>query len=387
MEATVARFRFLRLMFLSIPLLGLAGLIGCEGKSLVNSGPVIRDTPPRLRAENQANQEAAKDAPEHQLVGFTETTEELTGNTVVAEVNGRPIFVDDLIGSIRLTVEADPKLTDEQRQGIMRAQLKQRLNPYIEQEIVLQELDRKVPEENRAMIEESLEKPFQGILNDIMAENKVTNQADLNELMLSQGTSVELLRESFFRMQKVQGFLSNAATAPETIDRVDLVSYYEEHLDEFTSEERVRAQEIIIRFTNEEQKVEARTKMQDVVRGLREGTEFAELAVRYSDALSAEKRGDLGWLKRGSLADKELEAQLFELKTGQSTRIYEKPDSFEIYRVQDHEKERTDPFQEVQKQIERKLKAQYVQEMRLAKLEELKDQAIVTTIFDEPEEE
>lgn len=387
MEATVARFRFLRLMFLSVPLLGLAGLIGCEGKSLVNSGPVIRDTPPRLRAENQANQEAAKDAPEHQLVGFTETTEELTGNTVVAEVNGRPIFVDDLIGSIRLTVEADPKLTDEQRQGIMRAQLKQRLNPYIEQEIVLQELDRKVPEENRAMIEESLEKPFQGILNDIMAENKVTNQADLNELMLSQGTSVELLRESFFRMQKVQGFLSNAATAPETIDRVDLVSYYEEHLDEFTSEERVRAQEIIIRFTNEEQKVEARTKMQDVVRGLREGTEFAELAVRYSDALSAEKRGDLGWLKRGSLADKELEAQLFELKTGQSTRIYEKPDSFEIYRVQDHEKERTDPFQEVQKQIERKLKAQYVQEMRLAKLEELKDQAIVTTIFDEPEEE
>ena len=374
-------------MFLSVPLLGLAGLIGCEGKSLVNSGPVIRDTPPRLRAENQANQEAAKDAPEHQLVGFTETTEELTGNTVVAEVNGRPIFVDDLIGSIRLTVEADPKLTDEQRQGIMRAQLKQRLNPYIEQEIVLQELDRKVPEENRAMIEESLEKPFQGILNDIMAENKVTNQADLNELMLSQGTSVELLRESFFRMQKVQGFLSNAATAPETIDRVDLVSYYEEHLDEFTSEERVRAQEIIIRFTNEEQKVEARTKMQDVVRGLREGTEFAELAVRYSDALSAEKRGDLGWLKRGSLADKELEAQLFELKTGQSTRIYEKPDSFEIYRVQDHEKERTDPFQEVQKQIERKLKAQYVQEMRLAKLEELKDQAIVTTIFDEPEEE
>ncbi|HAD58307.1 MAG TPA: hypothetical protein DCG12_03540, partial [Planctomycetaceae bacterium] len=152
-------------------------------------------------------------------------------------------------------------------------------------------------------------------------------------------------------------------------------------------EERVRAQEIIIRFTNEEQKVEARTKMQDVVRGLREGTEFAELAVRYSDALSAEKRGDLGWLKRGSLADKELEAQLFELKTGQSTRIYEKPDSFEIYRVQDHEKERTDPFQEVQKQIERKLKAQYVQEMRLAKLEELKDQAIVTTIFDEREEE
>ncbi len=383
----MARFRFLRLMFLSVPLLGLAGLIGCEGKSLVNSGPVIRDTPPRLRAENQANQEAAKDTPEHQLVGFTETTEELTGNTVVAEVNGRPIFVDDLIGSIRLTVEADPKLTDEQRQGIMRAQLKQRLNPYIEQEIVLQELDRKVPEENRAMIEESLEKPFQGILNDIMAENKVTNQADLNELMLSQGTSVELLRESFFRMQKVQGFLSNAATAPETIDRVDLVSYYEEHLDEFTSEERVRAQEIIIRFTNEEQKVEARTKMQDVVRGLREGTEFAELAVRYSDALSAEKRGDLGWLKRGSLADKELEAQLFELKTGQSTRIYEKPDSFEIYRVQDHEKERTDPFQEVQKQIERKLKAQYVQEMRLAKLEELKDQAIVTTIFDEREEE
>ena len=387
MEATVPRFRLPRLTFLSVPLLGLAGLIGCEGKSLVNSGPVIRDTPPRLRAENQASQESAKDNSEHQLVGFTETTEQLTGNTVVAEVNGRPIFVDDLIGSIRLTVEADQKLTSEQRQGIMRAQLKQRLQPYIEQEIVLQELDRKVPEENRAMIEDSLEKPFQGILNDIMAENKVTNQADLNELMLSQGTSVELLRESFFRMQKVQGFLSNAATAPETIDRVELVNYYEEHLDDFTSEERVRAQEIIIRFTNEEQKAEARKKMQDVVRGLREGTEFSDLAVRYSDALSAEKRGDLGWLKRGSLADKELEARLFELKTGQSTRIYEKPDAFEVYRVQDHEKQRTEPFQDVQKQIERKLKAQYVREMRLAKLEELKDQAIVTTIFDEPEEE
>lgn len=376
-----------RFKLLPVAMLGLVGLIGCEGKSLVDSGPVIRDTPPRLRAENAANSEPVAEQSDHQLVGFTETSKLLTGNSIVAEVNGRPIFVDDLIGSIRLSVEADPQLSDDQRQAIMRAQLKQRLPPYIEQEIVLQELERKVPEENRQMIEDSLEKPFQGIISDIMAENKVTSKAELDELMLSQGTSVDLLRESFFRMQKVQGFLSNAATAPETIDRVDLVQYYEEHLDDFTSEERVRAQEIIIRFTNEEQKAEARAKMQDVIRGLKNGTEFSELAVRYSDALSAEKRGDLGWLKRRSLADKELEARLFELQTGQSTRVYEKSDAFEVYRVQDHQPARTEPFQEVQKQIETKLKAQYLREMRLAKVEELKEQAIVTTIFDERAEE
>ncbi len=358
---------------------------GCAGKSLVDDNPVFAAAPPRGSYENKASlasNEKEADSP-IQAVGFsTVMTTELTGNTIVAEVNGNPIFVDDLVGSMRLTIEADPQITPELRQQILHAQVKARLDSYVEQQIVIGALNKAVPADRQEVINKSLEEPFQQVLTGIKGDRKIQTDKELNEVLAGEGLSIDLLRESFVRIQKVQGYLSTLAETPSRIERPELVKYYQEHTDEFATEERVRWQEIVIRFDKHGSREEAEKVTADVIAQLQKGADFAELATKRSDALSAEKRGDMGWLQQGSLADKVLEARLFELKTGEMTKVYVREDQFEVYRVADHQQKRVAPLAEVQGEIEQKIRQQLQKEARANALGTLRETATVVTIFD-----
>lgn len=361
---------------------------GCKGKSLIDDNPVFAAAPPRGSLSNKstlAKNSAGKESDIH-AVSLARTAPVLTGNSVVAEVNGTPVFVDDLIGSIRLAVEADTNIPDEQKQQIMYAQIRKRIDGYIEQEIVLQALNKAIPEDRRAMIDESLETPFQEMVTKIKADSQAETDAQLNEKLAEQGLSIDLLRESFVRVQKVQGYLSTLATPPKEIDRPEMVAYYKANSEEFTSEERLRWQEISVDFITHNGRDGAEEVMIKVVEALQGGADFADVAEKYSTAFSAEKRGDMGWLKRGSLADSKLEDQLYSMKPGEMTRVQVQDDRFAVFRVVDHQFAKTSAFQDVQQEIEQKIKKQTLQDARKKVLDDLRDQATVVSMFDdEPE--
>ena len=132
-------------------------LSGCQGKSLVSNNPVFSDLPPRRSLVNDATKERTDENRGSMMqVSLSKDSEPLTGNSVVAEVNGRPLFVDDLIGSIRLTIEADERYTVAQRRQILLQQLKTRLDQRVDEEIVLHALEGKVPEEQRDALQEHI---------------------------------------------------------------------------------------------------------------------------------------------------------------------------------------------------------------------------------------
>lgn len=372
-----------------LPLLAICALAcGCAGKSLVDDNPVFAAAPPRGSYENKASLATSDKDSESPIlaVGFSDRAKtELTGNTIVAEVNGNPIFVDDLVGSMRLTIEADSRITPEQRQEILQTQIKGRLDSYVEQEIVIAALNKAVPADRQEIINKSLEEPFQQVLANIKTDRKLQTDKELNEALAAEGLSIDLLRESFVRIQKVQGYLSTLAETPSRIERPELVKYYQTHTDEFATEERVRWQEIVVRFDKHGGREAAEKVMAELIKELQNGADFTELATRRSDALSAEKRGEMGWLQRGSLADKVLEERLFELKKGEMTKVYVREDQFEVYRVSDHQQKRVAPLQEVQAEIEQKIRQQQQKDARDKALDELRSTATVVTIFDDQE--
>lgn len=372
---------------LAIAIVAIA-VAGCEGKSLVDDNPVFTAAPPRESLTNRSSVARAQDeggTTDIQAVSFASAKgAPLTGNSVVAEVNGTPIFVDDLIGSLRLAIEADPGITAEQRQQILHAQVRGRLESFVEQEVVLQALNQTVAADRQKLIDESLEAPFQEVIGNIKRDRGLETNAQLDEALAGEGLSIDLLRESYIRIQKVQGYLSTLATVSDTVDRVDLVQYYKDHLEEYTNPERVRWQELTVLFSSHGGREGAEQVMSKAVKELQSSADFADVAVKYSDALSAEKRGDMGWLQRGGLSDKELEKQLFELKVGQMTRVLVRDDRFEVYRVMDHEFANTTPFGEVQQEIEQKIRQQRQTDARKKLLDDLKAKATVVTMFDDP---
>lgn len=308
---------------------------GCKGRSVKYDNPVFEPAPPRRSLINKA-----ADEEERRLMGarwkrtpqpkpkavptrpVRSAAPACNGSAAARSpatvswrlVNGHPVFLDDVLAGVRQMVENNPQLTDQQRQMILMTQLKNRLPKYVEDELIVQQVKIKVPKERQDMIRESLEPKFQETVEVIRKkENKATVQ-ELDEFLSGQGISVEELRQSFYRIQMVEGYLSSLVKVPEKVDREELLRYYEDHLRDYSSEEKVRVAKIVVRPG----------KGGMVQRSSRPTTSslasvsaaFQDLAAELAEPVNREKRGDMGWISRGALAP-ELEDMVFALAVGQ----------------------------------------------------------------------
>ncbi len=166
-----------------------------------------------------------------------------------------------------------------------------------------------------------------------------------------------------------------------------LANYYQDHVDDYTPDEEVRFAEIVVRFRDHGGVEGAEKVMTTVVTQLLNGQEFGEVAKAMSDTLTAEKRGDVGWIKRGVLSDKVLEDMLFGMPVGKTSPVQIREDRFEVFRILDHRAPTTIPFQEVQLEIEKKLLAELSEAARAKVREDIRKKGIVETIFDgEPDD-
>jgi len=381
--------------FSTILLLLLAMLLpgtnaGCNGRSIKVDNPVFAPAPPRRSlvnhsadAEEQKLVRAQKaDGTDVQPVGFAKFTDgPLSGSSVVAEVNGKPVFVDDVLGGARQIIERDPNLPDDKRQMVMLSTLQKRLPKYVEDELIVQALEKKIPEDKRKTIRESLEPEFQKVVTGIKEKEGFITDQQLNDRLADEGISITQLRDNFVRMQMVQGYVGSMCKVPESIDREELLRYYREHIEEYTADEEVRFAEIVIRFRDHDGREGAEKAMASVVTPLQSGKEFGDVAQAMSDTLTSEKRGEVGWIKRDSLSDKQLEEMLFDMSAGQLSSVQTRDDRFEVYKVIAHRKPGTTPFQEVQKDIEELLLKQLNEEARKNVRKDLRSKGNVVTIF------
>jgi parvulin-like peptidyl-prolyl isomerase len=367
-------------------------LSGCHGRSVKEENPVFASAPPRrslvnsdadaeeTRLASQSPQMANGDV--IPVVFSRNPDQHITGTTVVAQVNGKPIFADDVLGGARYRIETDPRYDDNSRQKVMEVTLRSMLPKYVDDQLVVQALEQKIPLDKRDLIRESLEPKFQELLEKIKKDKEISSDVELAEFLAKDNLTVDALRETYLRHQMVEGYLSSMIKVPEKMDRGDLLEYYQAHISDYTPDEEVRFAEIVVRFSNHGGRPEAEQVMNSVMSQLRAGKDFGEVAQALSDNLSAEKRGDMGWIKRETLSDKALEAELFELPVGELTDVKERNGRFEIYRVVDHRAPRTIPFQEVQKEIEEKLLQERNDEARKQVRQDLRDKANVVTMFD-----
>ena len=364
---------------------------GCKGTSVKEENPVFTSAPPRRTFINHA-----ADAEEERLTQQANTKENgivpvsfheigvapLTGTSIVATVNGKPVFVDDVLGGVRRRIESDPNLTDEQRQMIMMQSLRLRTKEYAEDSLVVQALEATIPEDKRKVIRDSLEPAFKEVCEKMMKDNNLSSDEELDTWLEEQGFTRREMKDTFIRRQFVVGYVQSKAQVPKEIDRAELVKYYQEHIDEYTPDEEVRFAEIVVRFRDHGGREGAEDIMTKVVQRLRQKEEFGTVASELSDVLSAEKRGDMGWIKRGSLADKNLEAMLFDMPSGSLTTVQSHDDRFEVYKVVDHRDPKSVEFQSVQKEIEAKLLSDLREAAQEKVLENLRAKGNIVTIFD-----
>ncbi len=161
--------------------------------------------------------------------------------------------------------------------------------------------------------------------------------------------------------------IDTASIAAQTpVSQQDLQAYYDQHREDYRQPEQVNVRHILIKSplpgpdgkVDQKAADEARKKAEDVLKQVKAGGNFAELAKKYSeDPGSAKNGGSLGPIGRGRTVP-EFEKAAFSLPKGSTRDLVQSSYGFHIIHVDDKQDAHLKTLDEVKAQIEPSLKQQ-----------------------------
>ncbi len=151
----------------------------------------------------------------------------------------------------------------------------------------------------------------------------------------------------------------NKVAATMTVTDAQLHQAYAESMDNFRTPERIHVRHILISTEgkSDADKKALKTKAEDILKQLKNGADFAELAKKDSDDKgSGEKGGDLDWIVKGQMQVPEFEDAAFALKPMELSPVVTSSLGYHIIQVLAKEPARVKPFDEVKAQLADELK-------------------------------
>ena len=146
------------------------------------------------------------------------------------------------------------------------------------------------------------------------------------------------------------------------ISDTELRSAYNSRLDNYRMPERVKARHILVMTQGKPDgdKGKLKAKADDLLKQIKGGGDFAELAKKNSDDTgSGAKGGELDWVVRGQTV-KNFEDTLFALKPKEMSGVITTEYGYHIIQALERENARVKPFEEVKASLAKELNQQLV---------------------------
>lgn len=154
-------------------------------------------------------------------------------------------------------------------------------------------------------------------------------------------------------------------------------AYYDTHPELFKQAEQVKASHILIKVdsnADEQKKTDAKKKIVEVQKKLKDGQDFAALAKEYSEGPSNVRGGDLGYFGRGQMV-KPFEDAAFGMKPDEVSEIVETQFGYHLIKVYDKKPEKTLAYTEVKDQLTQRMKQEKTEQEAGKYIEKLKKDA------------
>jgi len=260
------------------------------------------------------------------LTFFPAVGEEVNpAETVVAEVNGEPIYLEEL-------QEIWDSIPDNYRSQFPGG-MKDLLEQMVQQTLLVQEAKN------------------QGIEDDPEVKKKIENLKDQI-----------LIQELIMR---------------EIVDKVEVTEEevekeYTSNPNLYTEAEQVKARHIM---------VSTKEKADQVLEQLSSGQPFEQVAQEQSESPDAQTGGDMGYVKKGDLAP-EFEKVIFDLAPGNFSDAIETDYGYHIFLVEEHLQPRLKELSEVEEDIKARLLPRKQQETLEQLIQDLKNQAEIVIFED-----
>ena len=142
------------------------------------------------------------------------------------------------------------------------------------------------------------------------------------------------------------------------ISDADIQAYYDQHQADYAvTKERYRLSQILVGIpanATAQQVAQLKVKAQQLRNEAAKGADFGELAHKYSDDVSRNNGGDLGWFEPQDIMDQIL-AAVKNVKPGDVSQVVQTSHGFHILKVEAHEVPGVRPLSEVKDDIRERL--------------------------------
>jgi len=255
-------------------------------------------------------------------------------------------------------------------------------------------------------------------LDQMRKDMKLETMEELEKAATSQGISYEDFKQNMRNQLITQKVIAEEVSQHLSINKEEEQKFYDEHKSEMEQPESIKLSEILVApkkpaadkaaaqpaqnstadasaagadttknpdaAANAAAKqaeeaaglAAAEAKANDLLKQIRAGASFEDVAKKDSDGPSAAQGGDLGVFKRGALA-KELEDKTFAMKAGEVTDVIRTKQGYVILKVVSHQMAGIPPLKDVEPRVMDALYYQQLQPALRAYLTKLREEAYI----------
>lgn len=178
---------------------------------------------------------------------------------------------------------------------------------------------------------------------------------------------------------QTEALLAQAQKRTPTPSEQAVRKVYEENKADFQTPERVSCAHIVKHINGQTTEQLALEAITDAKQQIERGVRFEALVERVSDC--AENGGSLGYISRGQMVD-EFDDIVFNLGVGDVSDVFRTRFGYHIATVYDRQATQAQPFETVQKEIERRLQEEINSDALYAFIDTLKSKASIEKTSD-----
>ena len=293
---------------------------------------------------------------------------------VAATVNGAPILISDVDRGIQEAMARNPELRVRPDSAEYLEMRQSALEYLIDRELIIQEGEKLKLEPKEAEID--------GKITEL--KQRFPSQSAYEQKLKQQGYTEKKLREFIKQALIVQNVLElKIKPTAEPVTDKDIEEFYKENKEEFVESEKVSARHILIKVSSDatdQERNDAKSKMQDILKEAKGGANFAELAKKHSQCPSASQGGDLGYFTRGQMVEP-FEEAVFALEPGETSEVVETIFGYHIIFAQDKKPKRELKLEEVSKQIKDILSSEKIDAALKKCLKPVREKATISILL------
>jgi peptidyl-prolyl cis-trans isomerase SurA len=224
---------------------------------------------------------------------------------------------------------------------------------------------------------------FKSVVDNIKKENKIETEEQFQAALKSENMTLADLRKSLERQMIRQRVEQNEVLGKIGVSDSEARSYYESHMNEFTTPPAVTLREILISIPTDNRgiNVAAEDAAKERAEGIRTrvtagNEDFQKLASEVSDSPSKANGGLIGPLSVNDISP-DLRKLIETLKPGGVTELIRTPRGFQLLQLVSRSESHTMPFDQAKEQISERVFTDKRKVEYMKYLERLRSQAII----------